>query len=68
MDFREVENKIKGYGYDSLCLRYRIARETQARYEAHNLYNGDMETSMRVARRDMLKFFQILDDLVGEHD
>jgi hypothetical protein len=68
MDFREVENKIKGYGFDSLCLRYRIAREAQARYEAHNLYNGDMEASMRVARQDMLKFFQILDDLVGEHD
>jgi hypothetical protein len=68
MDFREVENKIKGYGFDSLCLRYKIAREAQARYEAHCLYNGDMEASMRIARRDMLKFYEILNDLIGEHD
>jgi hypothetical protein len=67
-ELKKVEKKIKGYGYDSLCLRYKIAREAQAKYEAHNLFNGDMEKSMRMAQRDMLKFFQILDDLIGEHD
>jgi hypothetical protein len=66
-DLRKVEKKIKGYGYDSLCLRYKIAREAQARYEAYNLYDGDVERSMRIAQHDVLKFYQILDDLIGEH-
>ena len=30
---KNIEKKIKGYGYDSLCLRYNIARDAQARYE-----------------------------------
>jgi hypothetical protein len=63
-----INKKIKGYGYDSLCLRYKIAREAQARYEAGNIFNGDLERSMKAAQRDEIKFFEILDDLIGEHD
>lgn len=67
-ELQELEKKLKGYGYDSLCLRYNIARDAQARYEANNLFHGDMERSMRAAQRDKIKFYQILDDLIGEHD
>lgn len=68
MNIKEIENKIKGYGYDSLCLRYNIARDAQARYEATNIYHGSMERAMKMAQRDKMKFYQILDDLIGEHD
>jgi len=67
-ELKLIEKKIKGYGYDSLCLRYSIARDLQARYEASNIYHGDMEKSMRAAQRDKIRFYQILDDLIGEHD
>lgn len=67
-ELKELEKKIKGYGYDSLCLRYRIAREAQAQYEARNKYHGNFERAYRAADRDMMRFYQILDDLIGEHD
>jgi hypothetical protein len=59
-----TDKKVKEYGYDSLCLRYKIAREAQARYEVNNQYHGDMERSMKAAERDMIRFFQILSDLL----
>lgn len=67
-DLKDIEKKIKGYGYDSLCLRYRIAREAQAKAEVHNIYHGDSERAYRAAQRDMIRFYEILDDLIGEHD
>lgn len=63
-----LEKKLKGYGYDSLCLRYQMAREAQMRAEIHNKYNGDGYKAQEAAKRDMMRFFQILDDLIGEHD
>lgn len=63
-----LEKRIKGYGYDSLCLRYKIAREAQMRAEIHNKYEGDGHRAQRAADRDMMRFYEILDELIGEHD
>lgn len=63
-----LEKRIKGYGYDSLCLRYKIAREAQMRAEIHNKYEGDGYRAQRAADRDMMRFYEILDELIGEHD
>ena len=68
MNYKTLRKKIKGYGYDSLCLRYNIARDAQARYEARSKYSGDLERSMSMAERDKMRFYQILSDLIGEHD
>lgn len=66
-EFQAIEKKIKGYGYDSLCLRYNIARDALARLQVQNgEYN--FETALKLARKDKLKFYQILNDLIGEHD
>ena len=65
---KEIEKKIKGYGYDSLCLRYNIARDAQARYEMTNIYRHNPEKAMDIAKRDKLRFYEILNDLIGEHD
>lgn len=67
-ELKVIEKKLKGYGYDSLCLRYNIARDAQAEYEANNKYDGDYDRSMRMAERDKMRFYQILSDLIGEHD
>lgn len=64
----KIEKKLKGYGYDSLCLRYSIARDAQARAEALTIYQHDPERSYIVAKMEKLKFYEILDDLIGEHD
>lgn len=65
---KDIEKKIKGYGYDSLCLRYNIARDAQARYEMTNIYRHDPEKAMNIAKRDKIRFYEILNDLIGEHD
>ena len=60
----------KGYGYDSLCFRYVMARDAQMRAEiAEDRKNGGFkEDNIRAqAKRDEMRFFQILDDLIGEH-
>lgn len=67
-ELADLEKRIKGYGYDSLCLRYKIAREAQMRAETHNKYEGDGYRAQRAADRDMMRFYQILDELIGEHD
>ena len=60
----------KGYGYDSLCFRYIMARDAQMRAEiAEDRKNGGFkEDKIRDrAERDKMRFFQILNDLIGEH-
>ena len=71
-ELKNIEKKIKGYGYDSLCFRYAIARETQMMYEIaqdRKETGGHKENNIRSrAERDKMRFYQILDDLIGEHD
>ena len=68
----ESDKKIKGYAFDSLIFRYKMAREAQAEWEAYkyrkegNLSKADNVKSL--AERDVMRFIQILDDVIGEHD
>lgn len=62
-----IEKKIKGYGFDSLCLRYNIARDAQAEWEIYR-QRKDPDTAWNLAQRDKMRFYQILGDLIGEHD
>ena len=60
----------KGYGYDSLCFRYIMARDAQMRAEIieDRKKGGSKEDHIRsLAERDKMRFFQILDELIGEH-
>ena len=67
-ELENIEKKIKGYGFDSLCLRYNIARDAQAEYEIRTKYKGNVDSAHRAAQRDKMRFYQVLDDLIGEHD
>ena len=63
----ERKKHLKGYMYDSLVYRYQLARFTQADYEAKA--NGEkMQESRNRAVRDIIRFIQILDEAIGEHD
>lgn len=68
MEYKDIEKKIKGYGYDSLCLRYNIARDVQAQLEMKTTRKDNPHMALSLAERDKLRFYEILDDLIGEHD
>ena len=61
------EKHLKGYIYDSLIYRYQLARYAQADYEAKA--KGESIVRQReLAVRDIMRFIQILDEGLGEHD
>ena len=61
------EKHLKGYIYDSLIFRYQLARYAQADYEAKA--KGESIIKQReLATRDIMRFIQILDEGLGEHD
>lgn len=70
------ERRLKGYAFDSLVYRYRIAREAQARADAENdLRTGRTDQRhdayrrrQEQADRDLMAFIKVLDDVIGEHD
>ena len=71
---KETNKHTKGYIYDSLIYRYIRARETMAEYE----YLRDKQSNVsnhtewivyrQRANRDIMRFVQILDEAIGEHD
>jgi hypothetical protein len=71
---KEDEKKLKGYQYDSLIYRYIQAREQMAEYEylrdkQSNVSNHTEWTVYRQrANRDIMRFVQILDEVIGEHE
>lgn len=70
----EDKKKLKGYQYDSLVYRYIRAREQMAEYE----YLRDRQSNISKhrewtiyrerANRDIMRFIQILDEVIGEHE
>ena len=74
MEFVE-KSHIKGYIFDSLVYRFKDYQARAFRAEVveykHNHNVPDLE-AMRVVRdrhnRDLMRFIQILDEAIGEHD
>lgn len=72
---REDLNKLcedrLAYIYDSLCFRYIIAREKAALYEFEEARKAgkthDKGYYLDLAKRDAMRFTEILNDLIGEH-
>lgn len=69
----KIEDKhLKGYIFDSLVYRYKLAREKQADYEvrlardAGKLYEDN--NLREAAKRDELRFIEILEEVIGERD
>lgn len=62
--------RLKGYAFDSLVFRYEKARDAQMRYEQieERKEGGDGSRAKSRADRDKMRFIQILDDVIGDHD
>lgn len=60
--------KLKGYQYDSLVYRYIRAREHMAEYEWERDHARDKAWYFKQANRDIMRFCQILDEVIGEHE
>lgn len=72
---KKNEKHLKGYIYDSLVYRYQLALYKSKEIEAKdlminkNLSRQEAETKARkYAKRDLMRFCQILDEAIGEHD
>lgn len=67
------DENLKGYQFDSLVYRYIRAREQMAEYEhlrdkQSNISNHTEWTEYRQrANRDIMRFVQILNEVIGEH-
>lgn len=69
------DKHLKGYMYDSLCYRYQLARYKACEADATDLVmtkglsKREAETKARdLYERDCMRFYQILDEAIGEHD
>lgn len=58
---------LKGYIFDSLMYRYQLARERQLMYEIAK-EGVEPKTARDRFYRDLMRFGQILDEAMGEHD
>ena len=73
--FENNDKHLKGYMFDSLVYRYKDAQSKSFMYEVMTLKNtrglSQIEAEERVRdrhNRDMMRFIQILDEAIGEHD
>ncbi len=66
----EDEKKLKGYQYDSLVYRYIRAREQMAEYEyvKDSRKDHDKAYYRLQANHDIMRFCQILNEVIGEHE
>lgn len=64
------DKKLKGYQFDSLAYRYIRAREQMAEYEyiKDSSKKNDKAYYRQQANRDIMRFCQILDEVIGDHD
>lgn len=66
-DCTTCDNKhFKGYLFDSLVFRYRLAREAMMEHEVQN--GSDYSSEKRTRDRDVIRFIRILNEVMGEHD
>ncbi len=64
---KEDEKNLKGYQYDSLVYRYIRAREAMAELEWQRDHKVERSKYYDSARRDIIRFCEILDETIGEH-
>jgi len=74
-EYTELQKHCNGYAYDSLVYRYQFVRMKLAQYDAEEylMMNGGSRIEARakandLAQRDIMRFGQILDEVMKEHD
>lgn len=73
--YDELQKHCNGYAYDSLVYRYQLIRMKLAQYDAEDYFkmNGGSRIDARTrandaAKRDIIRFGQILEEVMKEHD
>mgnify|MGYP001099571945 CR=1 FL=1 len=61
-----IEKHTKGFIYDSLVYRYQLARYKAIQVDVHE--GMSLSTAKSLYERDVMRFIQILDEVMGEHD
>ena len=62
------EKKLKGYQFDSLVYRYIRAREAMAQWEYERDRSHERAWYFKQADRDIMRFCQILNEVIGERE
>lgn len=65
---KELIEKIKDYQFDSLVYRYIRVREQMAEYESIINKEKTKVSCYKVAKRDILKFIEILNEVMEKHN
>ncbi len=72
-NLQNIEKHTKGFMYDSLCYRYQLARYKAMEMDI-NTFAIDLglkeaqKKAKKLYERDCMRFYQILDEAIGEHD
>ena len=75
-ELEDMQKHTKGYMFDSLVYRYKVALEEATFHRAtvymtkHNCGRAEAEAHVRTYdnERDLMRFIQILSEAIGEHD
>lgn len=74
-DYDQLVVSTRGFAYDSLIYRFKDyqARAFQSEVVDHKYKNNSSEIEARARvrdrhNRDLMRFIQILDSVIGEHD
>lgn len=63
------QKHLNGYLYDSLIYRYIRAREHMAEWEwERDCHIHNKNYYYELAKRDIIRFHEILNEAIGEHD
>ena len=65
-NLQNIEKHTKGFMYDSLVCRYQLARYKAIQVDIHEGMTSSAAKSLY--ERDIMRFTQILDEAMGEHD
>lgn len=60
------DKHLNGYMFDSLVYRYQLARQEVAKFNAYYNNKRSLEQETMSANRDIMRFIEILDELIGE--
>ena len=63
----EHAKHLKGYIFDSLVYRYQLALYKAILYDNRDRYNRP-EDFQNIYNRDLMRFIEILNEAMGEHD
>lgn len=70
--YKDENIHLKGYMFDSLVYRYKLARHRMTELEIEEnrtaTHPHKMSFFLQNEERDVMRFIQILDEAIGEHD